>query len=56
VLPKKKRGGQLGDLNRFKTGHHSVRNRTTRSQMYVLKRTIRKTITLADAALKARGR
>ncbi|MBV9063274.1 MAG: hypothetical protein JOY77_10170 [Alphaproteobacteria bacterium] len=52
----KKRGGQPGNLNRFKTGHHSVRNRATRSQVHALKRAVRETLMLAEAALKARAR
>ena len=57
VVPsKKKRGGQPGNLNRFKTGQHSVRNRATRSQVHAPKRAIRETLVLAEAALKARGR
>jgi hypothetical protein len=57
VVPlKKKRGGQPGNLNRFNTGEHSVRNRATRSQVHAMKRAVRETLLLVEAALKARGR
>jgi hypothetical protein len=49
-------GGQPGNRNRLKTGRYTRRNRANRTEVTRLKRAIRETLLLAEAALKARGR
>jgi len=56
VVKKRKPGGQPGNTNRFKTGRFSKRNCALRSDIAGLKRAIRETLLLAEAAQKACGR
>jgi hypothetical protein len=53
VVVKRKPGGQPGNRNRFKTGRYSKRTRALRHEVGDLKRAVRETLLLADAALKA---
>lgn len=56
VVAKRKPGGQSGNNNRFKSGRFSKRNCALRADVAQLKRAIRETLMLAEAALKARRR
>jgi hypothetical protein len=56
VVAKRNPGGQPGNTNCFKSGRFSKRNCALRSDIAGLKRAIRETLVLAEAALKARGR
>jgi len=53
---KRKAGGQPGNRNRFKTGRYSKRTRALRHEIGELKRAVRETLALAEAARKARVR
>jgi len=54
VKPPRKRGAPPGNRNRLKTGKYTKRNRRLRSQIAVLKRSVRGMVPLAEAAMKAR--
>jgi hypothetical protein len=54
VSKPKKRGAPPGNRNRFKTGRHSDRNCALRHDVAQLKRATRRTIALAETALRAR--
>ena len=56
VKPARKRGAPLGNRNRLKSGKYTKRNRANRTRVTKLKRAVRETLLLAEAALKAHVR